>query len=55
MDNPGHNEHEAFLDWYGGEFDREAFDPDYVNWELSKYLHWSRDRILGWEKDESDR
>ena len=55
MNNPGHIEHEALFDWYGGEFDKNEFDPDYVNWELSKYLHWSRDRILAWEKDDSHR
>jgi hypothetical protein len=52
MNNPGHVEFQALKEWYGGEFDKEAFDPDYVNWELSKFLRWSRDRSLNWEKDD---
>jgi hypothetical protein len=29
--DPGHSEHEVFLEWVGGEFDPEAFDLDKVN------------------------
>jgi hypothetical protein len=52
MKDPGHSEHEAFTDWFGGEFDSEEFHPDFINWELTKYLRWSRDRNLSWVKDD---
>ncbi|MFU8768163.1 MAG: plasmid pRiA4b ORF-3 family protein [Desulfotignum sp.] len=52
MSDPDHKEYAAFADWFGGHYDSDAFDPDYVNWELMKYLRWSRDRVLGWEKDD---
>jgi hypothetical protein len=29
--DPGHPEHERFLEWIGGEFDAEEFDLDAVN------------------------
>ena len=29
--DPGHPEHEEYLEWVGGEFDPEAFDLDVVN------------------------
>ena len=32
--NPAHEEHEEMLEWVGGEFDPEAFDPDDVNQQL---------------------
>jgi hypothetical protein len=32
--NPEHSEHEEMLEWAGGEFDPEAFDPAAVNAEL---------------------
>ena len=33
--DPLHPEHEAMLEWIGGEFDPEYFDPDEVNDELA--------------------
>jgi len=33
--DPFHPEHEAMLEWIGGEFDPEYFDPDEVNDELA--------------------
>ena len=33
--DPGHEEHEAMLDWVGGEFDAEAFDLAMVNRALA--------------------
>ena len=33
--DPGHEEHEAMLDWVGGEFDAEAFDMAAVNRALA--------------------
>ena len=32
--DPKHPEHEERMEWMGGEFDPEAFDPDAVNAEL---------------------
>jgi Plasmid pRiA4b ORF-3-like protein len=31
INNSEHKEHKTFLEWVGGEFDPEAFDPDSVN------------------------
>ncbi len=48
--NKKHPEYQRFLEWMGAtsddeiDFDPEEFDPNYVDYELSKYLHWSRDR-----------
>lgn len=44
LKNPNHEEHERYMEWSGGSFDREQFDSDSVNWALMKYLRWSRDR-----------
>jgi hypothetical protein len=49
MKTPGHEEYESSEDWYGGEFESEAYDPEEVNYELMKYLRWSRDRIHPWK------
>ena len=46
--DPNHEEHEGYIDWYGGWFDSEEFDIEIVNFELMKYLRWSRDRHLVW-------
>lgn len=48
LKNPNHEEHERYMEWSGGDFDREQFDSDSVNWELMKYLRWSRDRYQNW-------
>jgi hypothetical protein len=37
IQNPDHPEHEAMLEWVGGEFDPETFDVDEVN-ELLKWI-----------------
>ena len=29
--DPGHSEHDSYLEWVGGEFDPEAFDLDEIN------------------------
>jgi hypothetical protein len=34
IQNPEHERHEELLEWLGGEFDPEAFDPETVNEEL---------------------
>jgi Plasmid pRiA4b ORF-3-like protein len=34
--DPGHEEHEHYLEWLGGPFDSEAFDLDAVNRELKR-------------------
>jgi hypothetical protein len=34
--DPHHPEHEEMLEWVGGAFDPEAFDPDEVNAELQR-------------------
>jgi len=31
LKNPGHPEHEDYLEWYGGEFDPGAFDMEAIN------------------------
>lgn len=48
LKNPNHEEHERYMEWFGGSFDCEQFDSDSVNWELMKYLRWSRDRYQNW-------
>jgi len=35
ISNPKHPEHAEMLEWVGGEFDPEAFDPEAVNKELN--------------------
>lgn len=48
MIDPGHEEHQSYREWYGGEFDSEAFELDEVNFELMKFVRWSRNRLLPW-------
>jgi len=48
LKDPTHEEHESFLEWSGGDYDREKFDSDTINWELMKYLRLSRDRYQDW-------
>jgi hypothetical protein len=48
LKDPGHGEHESYMEWSGGDFDSEQFDSESVNWELMKYLRWSRDRYQNW-------
>lgn len=48
LKEPGHEEHESYMEWSGGDFDSEQFDSGSVNWELMKYLRWSRDRYQNW-------
>ncbi len=38
----------SYMEWSGGDFDRERFDTNSVNWEMMKYLRWSRDRYQNW-------
>ena len=45
-----HEEHESYMQWWGGEYDSEKFSTDEVNWELMKYLRWSRDRFRPWQE-----
>ena len=35
IQNPKHKQHEERLEWFGGEFDPEAFDLEAVNKELA--------------------
>lgn len=44
LKDPSHEEHENYMDWFGGDYDSERFDSESINWELMKYLSWSRDR-----------
>ncbi|NQS72364.1 MAG: plasmid pRiA4b ORF-3 family protein [Desulfobulbaceae bacterium] len=48
LKDPNHEEHESYTEWSGGNFDSERFDPEWINWELMKYLRWSRDRYQSW-------
>ncbi|MGC9372903.1 MAG: plasmid pRiA4b ORF-3 family protein [Thermovirgaceae bacterium] len=48
LKDPGHEDHETYVTWSGGDYDSERFDVDSVNWELMKYLRWSRDRYREW-------
>jgi len=34
IQDPDHDEHDEMLEWVGGEFDPEEFDPDEVNFRL---------------------
>jgi hypothetical protein len=36
LEDPKHPQHEELLEWIGGEFDPEAFDPEAVNKELTE-------------------
>jgi hypothetical protein len=36
ISDPNHEDHDAMVEWIGGEFDPEKFDLDAVNLELSK-------------------
>lgn len=49
LKDTNHEEHESYMEWFGGNYDSECFDVDAVNWELMKYLRWSRDRYQNWE------
>jgi len=49
--DPKHEEHESYLVWCGGEYDREKFSAGEVNWELLKYLRWSRERLRPWSAE----
>ena len=44
LKDPDHEEHESFMEWFGGDYDSEKFNANEVNLELMKYLRWSRDR-----------
>jgi len=46
VNDPGHPEHDRYLRWWGGSFDPEELDLDFVNSELTKWLRWSRPRPL---------
>lgn len=39
--NPNHEDHEHFLEWIGGRFDPEAFDPEKVKFDNPK-TRWRR-------------
>ena len=51
LKDPYHEEHESYMQWSGGEYDSEKFNPDEVNWELMKYLRWSRERFQPWQTE----
>ena len=36
IQNPGHENHADMVEWIGGSFDPEAFDPEAVNRRLAK-------------------
>jgi hypothetical protein len=38
LKDPEHEEHESYMEWAGGDYDSERFDPESINWELMKYL-----------------
>jgi len=42
--DPKHPEHKRHLQWVGGSFDPNDFDPEAVTRELYKYARWSRPR-----------
>src|SRR5208282_1949170 len=42
--DPGHEEHQSFLEWCGGSFDPKEFDAAAVNLALAKMGRWSRRR-----------
>ena len=48
LKDPSHEEHESYIEWSGGDYDSERFDPELVKWDLMKYLRWSRDRYQNW-------
>jgi len=48
MSNSKDPEHEHYLEWFGGVFDPEGFDPIEANLSLLFFLRWSRDRFLPW-------
>jgi hypothetical protein len=48
LKDPSNEMHVRYMEWSGGDFDSEWFDPQSVNWELMKYLRWSRDRYHNW-------
>jgi hypothetical protein len=48
LKDPSHEGHESYMEWSGGDFDSERFDPEWVSSELMKYLQWSRDRVENW-------
>jgi hypothetical protein len=45
------SQYEAFRDWYGEEFDPDAFDQLEANITLLFFIRWSRERLLPWEED----
>jgi len=48
LKDPGHEEHERYKTWIGGDYDSKKFDLAAVNMELLKYQRWSRDRYKSW-------
>jgi len=53
--NPGHNEHEEYLAWIGGEFDPEAFDLEKVNTRLrSMGRGRSTEALNSWSMEEDE-
>ena len=36
MNDPNHEEHDSYLEWWGGQFDPESFDLEEVNLNLQK-------------------
>jgi Plasmid pRiA4b ORF-3-like protein len=53
--NPGHDEHEEYLTWVGGEFDPEAFDLEEVNTRLrSMGRGRSTDALNAWSIEEDE-
>ena len=45
------SQYEAFREWYGDEFDPDAFDQIETNITLLFFIRWSRERLLPWEED----
>jgi hypothetical protein len=41
ISDPEHEEHDKYLDWIGGEFDPEKFDPSEFETELENMVEFS--------------
>jgi hypothetical protein len=38
MDDPDHEDHHGFMEWWGGQFDPEAFDLEEINFALRRFI-----------------
>ena len=43
--DPGHEEHDSYLEWVGGSFDPEAFDLDTVTRQLREGVYWQGELV----------